>query len=61
MTLLVPFARYGVINELRQKGRVLEERHEETGTRVTVMLPREAAGQIAARYGDLLGDMTPEA
>ena len=61
MTLLVPFARHGVINELRQKGRVLEEQYEDAGTRVTVMLPREAAGQIAARYGELLREGAPEA
>ena len=54
MTLLVPFTRYGVINELRQKGRVLSENYEDTGTRVTVMLPQDAAGQIAARYGDMI-------
>ena len=54
MTLLVPFAQYGVINELRQKGRVLSEDYEDTGTRVTVMLPQDAAGQIAARYGDMI-------
>ena len=53
MTLLVPFSRHGVISELRQKGRVLNESYEDAGTRVTVMLPREAAGQIAARYGDM--------
>ena len=54
MTLLVPFAQYGVINELRQKGRVLSENYEDNGTRVTVMLPQDAAGQIAARYGDMI-------
>ena len=54
LTLLVPFAQYGVIAELRQKGRVLEENYEDTGSRVTVMLPREAAGQIAAKYGEMI-------
>ncbi len=54
LTLLVPFAQYGVISELRQKGRVIEEAYEDTGSRVTVMLPADAAGQIAARYGDLI-------
>ena len=54
MTLLVPFSRHGVINELRKSGRVLEEQYEDAGTRVTVMLPREAAMQIAARYGELI-------
>ncbi len=54
LTLLVPFARYGVIAELRQKGRVIEETYEDAGTRVTVMLPGDAAGQITARYGDMI-------
>ena len=54
MTLLVPFAQYGVMGELRQKGRVLTEQYEDAGTRVTVMLPQDAAGQIAARYGHMI-------
>ncbi|MDO5327831.1 MAG: GTPase HflX [Clostridia bacterium] len=54
LTLLVPFAQYGVIAELRQKGRVLEEAYEDTGSRVTVMLPQDAAGQIAAKYGSMI-------
>lgn len=54
LTLLVPFSQYGVINELRQKGRVLEEAYEETGSRITVMLPGDAAGQIAAKYGEMI-------
>ena len=54
LTLLVPFSQYGVIGELRQKGRVIEEIHEENGTKVTVMLPGDAAGQIAGRYGALI-------
>ena len=54
LTLLVPFSQYGVIGELRQRGRILEETHEDTGTRITVMLPQDAAGQIAARYGQMI-------
>ncbi len=54
MTLLVPFAQHGVINELRQKGRILSEEYEDTGTRVTVMLPQDAAGQVMAKYGNLV-------
>ena len=54
LTLLVPFAQYGVMGELRQKGRIVAEDYEDTGTRVTVMLQKDAAGQIAARYGDMI-------
>ena len=54
LTLLVPFSQYGVMGELRQRGRVLDEQYEDQGTRVTVMLPQDAAGQIAARYGQMI-------
>ena len=54
LTLLVPFAQYGVLSELRQKGRVIEEEYQDTGSRVTVMLPADAAGQIAAKYGEMI-------
>ena len=54
MTLLVPFAQHGMINELRQKGRILSEVYEDTGTRVTVMLPQDAVGQVMAKYGERL-------
>ena len=54
MTLLVPFAQHGVINELRQKGRILSEEYEDTDTRVTVMLPQDAAGQVLSKYGKLI-------
>ena len=56
LTMLVPFAQYGVLAELRQKGRILEENYEDTGSRVVVMLKTDAAGQIAARYGDMILD-----
>ena len=54
VTLLIPFARHGIISELRAKGRVTEERYEENGTRVRALLKREALGQITARYGGLI-------
>lgn len=54
LTLAVPFSQYGVIGELRTKGRIVEEVHEDTGTRVSVMLKSDVAGQIAARYGDMI-------
>ena len=56
ITMLIPFAQYGVINELRQCGRILEENYEDEGTRVTVMLKSDALGQIAGRYGHMILD-----
>ncbi|MCR4886994.1 MAG: GTPase HflX [Clostridiales bacterium] len=56
MTLLIPFAQHGVVNEVRKRGRVLEEKYEDEGTRVTVMLPLDAAGQLAAKYPDMIRD-----
>lgn len=52
--LMVPFSQYGVMNELRQKGRILTEEYGDQGTLVSVMLKNDAAGQILARYGDML-------
>ncbi len=54
LRLLVPFSQYGVISELRQKGRITEEQYQDAGALVTAVLPREAAGQIAARYGQMI-------
>lgn len=54
LRLRVPFAQYGAISEIRQKGRVLEEAYDENGTLVTVALPQDAAGQIAARYAGMI-------
>lgn len=51
--VFVPFSNYGLLNELRQAGRVLEEEHREQGTVVTAMLDSAAAGRLEARYGPL--------
>ena len=52
--MLVPFSQYGVMGELRTKGRIIEEKYTDTGTLVTVMLKSDAAMQIASRYGDMI-------
>lgn len=54
LRLRVPFDQFGVLNDLRSKGRILEESYEDTGVIVTVMVKGEAAGQLSARYGQLL-------
>ena len=57
VTLLVPFSQYGAIAELRQKGRVIKEEYQDTGTLITVMLPADSFGQIASRYGNMIQDL----
>ncbi len=54
--MLVPFARYGVIGELRQKGRIEKEEYRDDGALLTVTLPRDAAGQIIAKYPEMIVD-----
>ncbi|MDD3920938.1 MAG: GTPase HflX, partial [Eubacteriales bacterium] len=47
-SILVPYSRYDVMNTLRSLGRILEEEHQETGTRVSVLLPEEALARVHA-------------
>lgn len=54
--MLVPFAQYGVIGELRQKGRIEKEEYRDDGALLTVTLPRDAAGQIIAKYPEMIVD-----
>lgn len=53
-TLLIPFSQFGAVNDIRQKGRAVAEEYTDQGTRLTVMLKNEAAGQVLARYGDMI-------
>lgn len=54
MTLLVPFDKFAVINELRSKGKLLSEEYTDTGCMVQVRMKTEFAGQILSRYGDMV-------
>ncbi|MBQ6951113.1 MAG: GTPase HflX [Clostridia bacterium] len=54
LTLLVPFDKFQVINELRTKGKMLAEEYTDTGCVVTVRMKPEFAGQISAKYGDMI-------
>ncbi|MBQ4639571.1 MAG: GTPase HflX [Clostridia bacterium] len=54
MTLLVPFDKFHVINELRTKGKVQSEEYTDTGSLITVRLKPEHAGQMMAKYGDMI-------
>ena len=55
-TFLIPFERYGAVNDIRRKGRITEESYTDSGTLLNVMLKNEAAGQVLARYGDMRRD-----
>ena len=54
MTLLVPFDKFHVINELRTKGKIQSEEYTDTGCCVSVRMKVEHAGQIMARYGEMI-------
>ena len=47
------FSNYGLLNDLRAQGRILEEAHQETGSLVKVMLDRAAVGRLEGRHGPL--------
>ncbi len=51
-TVLVPFDRYQLLNELHGMGRVTEEKYTDTGTEIKVYLSDESAGRILNRYGN---------
>ena len=51
VTFSVPFSRYGILAEIRPLGRVLSEKHTETGTEVTVVIAREDADRLIRRHG----------
>ncbi len=44
--LTIPYDRYDVMSAVRKSGRVLEETHEETGTRVVALLPQDDLWRI---------------
>ena len=38
VTLMIPFSRYGLLSQVRPLGQVLEEKHTDTGTELTLLL-----------------------
>ena len=51
VTFRIPFTRYGLLGQIRPLGRVIGEKHTDTGTELTIVLAREEAVRLAARYG----------
>lgn len=51
VTFKVPFARYGILSELRQMGTLIEETHEVDGTIVTMQINQQDLGRVISKYG----------
>ena len=51
MTFVIPFSRYGILSQIRPLGRVITEKHTDTGTEITIILAGEDAKRLIARYG----------
>ena len=51
VTFMIPFAKYGQLAQIRPLGRVTAERHTDAGTEITLIMAREDAARVAARYG----------
>ena len=48
--VLVPFADYNVVSEIRAQGRILNEDYTDNGTQVSCMLDEAAYGRLLSRY-----------
>ena len=51
VTLLIPFSRYGLLSQVRPLGQVLEEKHTDTGTELTMLLSSADRERLLSRYG----------
>lgn len=54
VTLLIPFSQYGLLAQVRPLGRIISETHEETGTRLTLLLTQEDVARLTSRWGNTL-------
>ena len=50
-TFVIPFSQYGILGQIRPLGRVIGERHTDTGTELTMALTREDTQRILRRFG----------
>ena len=51
--LYVPFHSYQALNDIRKLGRILEEKHEEEGTRVKMRLTKPSSDRLKTMYPSL--------
>ena len=49
MELFIPYEKYDAMQALRAAGNILEESHEETGTRVKVLIAEDKLWKIKGR------------
>ena len=50
-TFVIPFSRYSILSQIRPLGRVLTEKHTDTGTEITIILAAEEVQRLIVRYG----------
>ena len=50
MTLMIPFSEYGILSAVRPLGKVLEEKHTDTGTELTLLLSEADRDRILHKY-----------
>ena len=51
VTLMIPFSRYGLLSQVRPLGQVLEEKHTDTGTELTLLLSSADRDRLLSKYG----------
>ena len=51
VTFVIPFSQYGILSQIRPLGRVITEKHTDTGTEITIVLAEEDAKRLIVRYG----------
>ena len=51
VTLHIPFSDYGLLNQVRPLGQVLEEKHTDSGTRLTLLLSSADRDRLLSKYG----------
>ena len=52
--VFLPFSKYHFIGDLRQLGKIINEEHEDEGSRLTVQLNKEKAKQLTGKYGEYI-------
>jgi GTP-binding protein HflX len=57
--LYVPFHSYQALNDIRKLGRILEEKHEEEGTRVKMRLTKPSLDRLKTMYPSLFERTVP--